>query len=297
MRQPARPEIRRAVTGVLQDHVGHDQGGREWRGEFCNRKKNGELYWEAASISPVRSPDGDVTHFVAVKEDITERRRVAEELRQAKESADAASQAKSEFLANMSHELRTPMNAIIGYSEMLTEDAEDAGNEEAAGDLKKIHAAGNHLLALINDVLDLSKIEAGKMDLYLESFEIPATVEEVVTTIDALVKKNDNTLRVEVDPSLGAMRGRRHQGAPGALQPAEQRRQVHPSGRDRAGGDGASGRRAWTGCGWRCRTRASGSRRRRSTTCSRSSPRPTRPRRGITAAPGWACPSADASAR
>jgi CheY-like chemotaxis protein/anti-sigma regulatory factor (Ser/Thr protein kinase) len=106
----------------------------------------------------------------------------------------------------MSHELRTPMNAIIGYSEMLTEDAEDAGNEEAAGDLKKIHAAGNHLLALINDVLDLSKIEAGKMELYLESFEIPAAVEEVVSTIDALVKKNDNTLKVEVDPALGAMR-------------------------------------------------------------------------------------------
>jgi len=129
-----------------------------------------------------------------------------EELKQAMEAAEGASQAKSAFLANMSHELRTPMNAIIGYSEMLMEDAEDEGNDEAAGDLKKIHGAGTHLLALINDVLDLSKIEAGKMDLYLESFEVRPMVDQVVATIDTLVKKNDNQLKVEVDSSLGEIR-------------------------------------------------------------------------------------------
>ena len=85
--------------------------------------------------------------------------------------AEAANEAKSAFLANMSHELRTPMNAIIGYTEMLTEDAEDLGQEDFIPDLKKIHQAGSHLLALINDVLDLSKVEAGKMDLYVETFE------------------------------------------------------------------------------------------------------------------------------
>jgi signal transduction histidine kinase/CheY-like chemotaxis protein len=142
----------------------------------------------------------------AIENDIEQRDRTSAELARAREAADMASRAKSSFLANMSHELRTPMNAIIGYSEMLIEDAEDEGNEEAAGDLKKISGAGKHLLALINDVLDLSKIEAGKMDLYVETFEIPSMVDEVVTTIDALVKKNGNQLDVQVDPSLGEMR-------------------------------------------------------------------------------------------
>jgi len=142
-------------------------------------------------------------HSSELEETVAQRTR---ELKRAMEIAEDANQAKSGFLANMSHELRTPMNAIIGYCEMLMEDAEDDGDQGTVDDLGKIHGAGTHLLALINDVLDLSKVEAGKMDIYLEIFEIPRLVNEVVNTIDTLVKRNDNRLKVEVDPSLGEMR-------------------------------------------------------------------------------------------
>jgi signal transduction histidine kinase/DNA-binding response OmpR family regulator len=119
---------------------------------------------------------------------------------------EIASQHKSQFLANMSHELRTPLNAIIGYSEMLLEEAEDLGYGDFAPDLQKINAAGKHLLTLINDILDLSKIEAGKMDLYLETFDIAPMIRDVVTTINPLVEKNANTLEVHGADDIGALR-------------------------------------------------------------------------------------------
>ena len=128
-----------------------------------------------------------------------------QELQVLMEAAESANQAKSQFLANMSHELRTPMNAIIGYSEMLTEEAEDLGQEDFIPDLQKINAAGKHLLALINDILDLSKIEAGKMDLYLETFEIQGMVRDVATTMQPLVNKNANRLEIDIAAEAGSM--------------------------------------------------------------------------------------------
>jgi signal transduction histidine kinase/DNA-binding response OmpR family regulator len=129
------------------------------------------------------------------------------EVTASKERAEYASRAKTEFLANMSHELRTPLNAIIGYSELLEEEMRDRGKEDAIPDLKKINAAGQHLLRLINDILDLSKIEAGKTQLFLESFEVHAMIEEVLDTIQPSLRDKQNKISVHCEADLGSMHG------------------------------------------------------------------------------------------
>jgi signal transduction histidine kinase/DNA-binding response OmpR family regulator len=125
---------------------------------------------------------------------------------EARERAETANRTKSEFLANMSHELRTPLNAIIGYSEILEEDASDQGQDSLINDIKKIRNAGKHLLSLINDVLDLAKIESGKVDLYLESFDVNKMVKDVVDTIQPTCEKNNNKMVVDYSNDIGLMR-------------------------------------------------------------------------------------------
>ena len=140
-----------------------------------------------------------------LEKEILYRKQTQEELLKAKHIAEEASRAKSTFLANMSHELRTPLNAIIGYSEMLEEETRESGKSDSVQDLRKIQSAGKHLLSLINDVLDLSKIEAGKMGLHLENFEVAPLIDEMATTLTPAAAKNGNTIHVHVANTLGAM--------------------------------------------------------------------------------------------
>ncbi|MCI0505957.1 MAG: ATP-binding protein [Gammaproteobacteria bacterium] len=140
--------------------------------------------------------------------DISERRIAEEQAHKAlvaKVSAEEANNAKSLFLANMSHELRTPLNAIIGYSEIIEEEAADLGYTQLTPDLRKIHSSGKHLLALINEILDLSKIEAGKMETYIEPVHIRKVVTEIADTVDSLIKRNNNRLVLNVQRHLNVM--------------------------------------------------------------------------------------------
>ncbi|MBB3771373.1 signal transduction histidine kinase/CheY-like chemotaxis protein [Angulomicrobium tetraedrale] len=143
---------------------------------------------------------------IATFVDISDRVRMEQQLREAKEAAESANRVKSAFLANMSHELRTPLNAIIGYSEILAEDAADEGNSAMVADLDKIQAAGKHLLGLINDILDLSKIEAGRMDVYLEQVFLTRMVDEVKTIVGPMMAKNNNRFVIDCPVDIGSLR-------------------------------------------------------------------------------------------
>ncbi|HEX3876447.1 MAG TPA: response regulator [Bryobacteraceae bacterium] len=196
------PDTDREAVQRIREAI---EAGKEANEILLNYKKDGTPFWNDLTIAPVRDDDGKVTHFIGVQNDVTERKHAEEELIAAKEGAEVASRAKSQFLANMSHELRTPLNAIIGYSEMLQEQAEELEASALTPDLAKIHSAGKHLLALINDILDLSKIEAGKMDLYLESFDVERMVREVSATIEPLIAKKGNAFEAKVANDLPEM--------------------------------------------------------------------------------------------
>ena len=196
--------------------------GDAWRGEFFNRRKDGSEFTEFAIVTPIRQPDGLITHYVAVKADITEKKRIGAELtayrfhleglvtertaelERAREQAEAANQAKSAFLANMSHEIRTPMNAIIGLTHLLRK---EASHESEITKLSRIDDAAQHLLSVINDILDLSKIEAGKLQLEASNFSTTALLDEVATLMDDAASKKGLRIVLDAGPAPLWLRG------------------------------------------------------------------------------------------
>ena len=154
--------------------------GGTWRGEFLNKRKNGELYWEYATISPMKDEAGLPTHYLAIKEDVTERKKAETELSKAMHMAEKANRSKSEFLANMSHEIRTPMNGIVGMTDLaLNTDL----TREQRSYLEMVKASSANLLNLLNDILDLSRIESGNLDLNSQPFNLLEAVESAIATV------------------------------------------------------------------------------------------------------------------
>ncbi|MEI7769675.1 MAG: ATP-binding protein [Chloroflexales bacterium] len=165
--------------------------------EIIGRRKDG-------SVFPMDLSSGLLTLerrrlYVVILRDATRRKQAEDELQRARDAAEAASRSKSTFLANMSHELRTPLNAIIGYSELLIEDAADVERDSLESDLRRIHRAGTHLLGLISDILDISKIEAGKMDLRYEYFSLAPMLSDVELTVAPLASQNGNRFEISYD--------------------------------------------------------------------------------------------------
>ncbi len=189
-----------------EDIRAHLRGDTEFlSSEYRVRVGDGEERWVLARGLAVRDPSGRVYRMVGSLGDITARKRAELELHLAMEQAEEANRTKSKFLANMSHELRTPLNAVIGITEMLKEDAEDLGQDDFLEPLDRIHRAGNHLLHLINEILDLSKIEAGRLELHLEEVDIAALIQDIATTAEALAARNHNRLEVHCPDDLGSM--------------------------------------------------------------------------------------------
>jgi PAS domain S-box-containing protein len=173
--------------------------------EVEHRLRRHDGIWRHMEVRavPILEGNGTVREWVGAHADITARKEAELQLEMAKEAAEEANRAKSQFLANMSHELRTPLSAVIGYSEMLQEEMEDLGEESLLSDMRKIESNARHLLGLINDVLDLSKIEAERMEIYPEEFSVVEVVQDVAATVESLVAKKGNTLALDLGEDLG----------------------------------------------------------------------------------------------
>lgn len=171
--------------------------GKEWQGEFYNKRKNGELYWESATISPIKNENNEIIKFIAIKEDITERKRLTKELVVAKEKAEEMNRVKSFFYANMSHELRTPFVGIVGYSELLVDALKDRPEEKEFAE--QILNSSKRLTETLNKILNVTRLEFDKTELNLETININSFIGQIAALFSKLALSNNTTVLTEID--------------------------------------------------------------------------------------------------
>ena len=172
--------------------------GKVWHGELHNKKKDGSLYWEWATITAIKNDKGNITNYIAIKEDITERKKMHVELIGAKEKAEESDRLKSAFLANMSHEIRTPLNSIIGFSELLGDP--DFGQQQKDEFIQTIIDNGNNLLVIISDIMDFSMLEARQMKIRKEVISVKNLLTDLA--LDFSKKANQKGIEIRIDQSL-----------------------------------------------------------------------------------------------
>ena len=197
--------VGRSFNRLLPDY-GAQAGDRDGQHDAVERgylHRDGHLVAVLLTRSTLHGEAGRAGGSVWVASDITQLKHAEQSLREAKQMAEEASLAKSRFLANMSHELRTPLNAVIGYAEMLLEEVDERALEGSTDELRKVQFAGKHLLGLISDILDLSKIEAGRMDIHMETFDVADMIETVLGTVRPMLARNNNEISVLCPPSIG----------------------------------------------------------------------------------------------
>ena len=186
-------------AGFYRDLWATIVSGKTWQGEMLNKRKDGTPYWESVTISPVSDDMGEILHFIAIKENITERKAMQAALSEALYHAEEGSRAKSEFLAIMSHELRTPLNGVLGFSELLTDTPLD---EEQKSCVETISNSGNHLLAIVNDILDFSSIEKGAMAIHVEPFACSGLMKSSEQAVQKSAMDKGLAFRTVIDPDV-----------------------------------------------------------------------------------------------
>lgn len=189
----------RTKKSVYQDLWNTLQKGDTWKGEFINKKKTGEIYTESAIVAPIHNEKGEIEHYVGIKEDITERKKLERDLIKARDKAQESDRLKSAFLANMSHEIRTPMNAILGFTDLLS--YPELSDQEFKESLHQITTNGHSLLRIINDIIDVSMIEADKMKIYISETEVIKIINEQAANIRNIIDRQKKNVVIHTPKS------------------------------------------------------------------------------------------------